>query len=81
MVTETVYIVQSFQPGRGARLKADPPSAHKTERAAQRVAERLAQSRTGVVVLANTGDPDTGDYDEEPKVLFRAGRIPPELDV
>ncbi len=81
MATETVYIVQSFQPGRGARLKADPPSAHKTERAAQRVAERLAQSKTGVVVLANTGDPDTGDYDEEPKVLFRAGRIPPELDV
>lgn len=81
MATETVYVVQSFQPGRGARLKADPPSAHKTERQAQRVADSLVPRKAGVVVLANTGDPDTGDYDEEPKVLFRSGRIPPELDV
>ncbi len=81
MALETVYIVQSFQPGRGARLKSDPPSSYKTERQAQRAADRLATTKAGVVVLANTGDPETGDYDDEPKVLFRSGRIPPELDV
>jgi hypothetical protein len=50
LAVETVYIVQSFQPGRGARPKSDPPSAYKTQRQAQRVADRLASTKVGVVL-------------------------------
>jgi hypothetical protein len=28
---------------------------------------------------ATSGDPDTGDYDEEPEILFRAGRLPEQF--
>jgi hypothetical protein len=59
MSVETVYIVQSFQPGRGARLKADTPTAFKTEQQARRTADRLATTKAGVIVLANRGDPET----------------------
>jgi len=75
-----VYIVQSFRAGRGARLLADPSVACKSELTARRTAERLAQSRVGVIAWSRTGDAELGDFDEEPVVLFRAGRIPPELD-
>jgi hypothetical protein len=77
---ETVYIVQSFRPGRGARLVADPSVACKSEQTARRTAERLAVSRVGVIAWSRTGDAELGDFDEDPIILFRAGRIPPELD-
>jgi hypothetical protein len=77
---ETVYIVQSFRAGRGARLVADPSVACKSELTARRTAERLALSRVGVIAWSRTGDAELGDFDEDPIILFRAGRIPPELD-
>jgi hypothetical protein len=77
---ETVYIVQSFRAGRGARLVSDPSVACKSELTARRTAERLAQTRVGVIAWSRTGDAELGDFDEDPVILFRAGRIPPELD-
>jgi hypothetical protein len=79
LAQETVYIVQSFRAGRGTRL-ADPSVACKSELAARRTAERLAQSRVGVIAWSRTGDAELGDFDEEPVVFFRAGRMPAELD-
>jgi len=43
-------------------------------------AERLAQSKIGVIAWSRTGDAELGDFDEEPVILFRAGRIPAELE-
>ncbi len=80
LAQETVYIVQSFRAGRGTRLLADPSVACKSELTARRTAERLAQSRVGVIAWSRTGDAELGDFDEEPVVFFRAGRIPAELD-
>jgi hypothetical protein len=77
---ETVYIVQSFRPGRGARLVADPSVACKSELGARRTAERLALTRAGVIAWSRTGDAELGDFDEDPIILFRSGRIPPELE-
>jgi hypothetical protein len=77
---ETVYIVQSFRAGRGTRLLADRSVACKSELAARRTAERLALTRIGVVAWSRTGDAELGDYDDEPVVLFRAGRVPAEFD-
>jgi hypothetical protein len=52
----------------------------RTETSALRTAERLASSKLGVVAFSSSGDPDTGDYDDEPKVFFRSGQIPSAFD-
>ena len=60
MAKETVYIVQSYIAGRGKSLKA----------------ERLGPLRVGVVAFAATADVEMGDYDENPVILFKMGRLP-----
>ena len=75
MVRETSYFVQAFNAGRGGNLKADAPIACKTATGALRTAERLALSKLGVVAFSSTGDPEMGDYDDEPTVIFRKGEL------
>jgi len=77
---ETIYFVQAFNAGRGGHLKADVPIACKTESGALRAAERLALSKLGVVAFSSTGDAETGDYDDEPKVIFRQGQYPSDFN-
>jgi len=45
-----------------------------------RCVPRLALSKLGVVAFSSTGDPEMGDYDDEPTVLFRNGRLPTAFD-
>jgi len=80
MARETSYFVQSFNAGRGGSLKADAPIACKTATGALRTAERLASSKLGVVAFSSTGDAETGDYDDEPAVIFRKGELPSGFD-
>ena len=80
MARQTSYFVQAFNTGRGGNLKADPPIACKTENGALRTSERLALSKIGVVVFSSTGDPEMGDYDDEPTVFFRQGELPSGFD-
>jgi hypothetical protein len=80
MTRETIYFVQSFNAGRGSNLKADAPIACKSEMAAIRTAERLALIKLGVVAFSSSGDPEMGDYDDEPTVIFRNGQFPPAFD-
>jgi hypothetical protein len=77
---ETSYFVQSFNAGRGGNLKPETPIACKSAASALRKAERLAPSKLGVVAFSATGDPEMGDYDDEPLVIFRNGRLPPAFD-
>ena len=79
MARETSYFVQAFNAGRGGNLKADAPIACKTATGALRTAERLALSKLGVVAFSSTGDPEMGDYDDEPTVIFRKGELPSAL--
>lgn len=37
-------------------------------------------SKAGVVAFSTSSDPETGDYDDQPTVFFRAGRVPAEFD-
>jgi hypothetical protein len=76
MARVTNYVVQPYIAGRGAGLKADTPTPCKSAEAARRMAEKMALSKLGVVAYATSGDAETGDYDEEPEILFRAGRLP-----
>jgi hypothetical protein len=76
MARETIYLVQSFSAGKGARLDADPPVRCKSPESARRTAENLAPAKAGVVAFSTSGDAELGDYDEEPTVIFKAGRLP-----
>jgi hypothetical protein len=80
MTRETIYFVQAFNAGRGGNLKADAPIACKTETSALRTAERLAPNKLGVVAFSSSGDPEMGDYDDEPTVIFRQGQFPSGFD-
>jgi hypothetical protein len=80
MASETVYFVQSFSAGKGGNLKADTPIACKSATGAVRTAERLAPGKLGVVAFSSTGDPEMGDYDDEPTVIFRNGQFPSAFD-
>ena len=76
MARETVYVVQTYIAGNGNRLKADAPIRCKSVEIARRKAERLAQTKIGVVAFSSSGDQELGDYDDEPTVIFKAGRLP-----
>ncbi len=77
---ETIYLVQAFTAGKGARLNAEPPIRCKSSETARRAAETLATTKAGVVAFATSGDPELGEYDEEPTVIFKAGRLPAPFD-
>jgi len=76
MARETSYFVQSFNAGKGGSLKADAPIAYKSATGAIGTAELLAFSKLGVIAFSSTGDPEMGDYDDEPTVIFRNGQLP-----
>lgn len=76
MARETLYIVQSYVRGRGKGLKAEQQVGCKTAEEARRKAERLGPLRVGVVAFSTAADPELGDYDENPVILFRSGELP-----
>jgi hypothetical protein len=80
MARETSYFVLAFSAGKGGHLKPDSPIACKSATGALRTAERLALSKLAVVAFSATGDPEMGDYDDEPTVFFRKGQLPSAFD-
>ena len=77
MTRETVHIVQAYVAGSGGRLRAETPVKCSSADAALRTAERLAQTKAGVVAFSSSGDQELGDYDDEPVIIFKAGELPP----
>ena len=80
MARQTLYIVQPFRSGNRGVLEPGQPTKCKTEEEAIRRATAMKDSKVGVVAYSASGDPATGDYDEKPTVLFKAGRVPPEFE-
>ena len=80
MARVTTYLVQAFIAGRGLALKAEKPIACKSADEARRKAERMAPDRLGVVAYSTSGDAEMGDYDDEPAVFFKAGRLPQQFE-
>ena len=80
MTREILYLVQAFKAGRGARLVAESPIPCASSEHARSRAETLAATRAGVVAFATSGDPDLGEYDEEPTIIFKFGRLPPPFE-
>ena len=81
MSRQTHFLVQAFEAEKGDQLKACAPIVCRTEEGAHRIAERLGLSKAGVVAFSTSGDVETGDYDDQPTVFFRAGRVPDEFDL
>ncbi len=80
MARETIFIVQAFMLDNRKRLKPEKGVPCKSADAARRMAERLSQTKTGVLALASTGDSELGDYDDEPLVIFKAGQLPEQYE-
>ena len=76
MARETIYLVQTFKAGKGIRLDADTPVKCRSLEAARRMAEALVPTKAGVVAFSSSGDAELGDYDDEPVIIFKAGRLP-----
>jgi len=76
MARETICFVQSFRAGKGVRLLDDSPVVCKSPDAARRAAQRLEASKAGVIAFSTSGDAELGDYDDEPVVIYKAGRLP-----
>lgn len=72
-----VYAVISFSRARGG-VAIDGAVPASGERAAMRIAERLAEERVGAIAFSRTGDPEIGEFDD-PVVLARFGTIPDDL--
>jgi len=80
MARETVFVVQSFSAGRGKALKADQAVPCKSADAARRMAERLSESKLGVVAFSTSGDAELGEFDDQPTMIFKAGQLPPAFE-
>lgn len=80
MARETTYLVQTFSAGKGRRISAGVPIPCRSAEAARKTAEKLAPTKVGVVAFAISGDRDSGDYDEEPTIIFKAGKLPPPFE-
>jgi hypothetical protein len=76
MARETIHLVQAYTEGKRARLITDTPIRCKSPERALITAERLATTKAGVVAFTTSGDPDLGEYDDEPAIIFKAGRLP-----
>lgn len=80
MSMQTQYVVQSYSKAPRGKLNADTPFIAKDVAHAKRTAERMAKEKPMVIAFANTGDAETGDY-EEPKLIYAHGdTLPPEID-
>lgn len=75
MSREMIYLVQAFTAGKGTRLAAEAPIRRESSDGARRTADRLALTKTGVVAFSASGDAEAGDYDEEPTIIFKSGRL------
>jgi hypothetical protein len=80
MTREATFLVQAFNNSTGGGLKPGPPVACKSADGARRTAERLSLSHIGVVAYSITSDSETGDYDAQPTIFYRAGQLPVEFD-
>jgi hypothetical protein len=80
MARETVYLVQTFTAGKGTRLTADTPVRCRSSEIARKRAEDLVPTRAGVVAFSTSGDAELGEYDDEPTIIFKAGRLPPSFE-
>jgi hypothetical protein len=40
----------------------------------------MAPTKLGIVAFSTSGDAELGDYEDQPVVLFKAGRLPDQFE-
>ena len=80
MTRETIYVVQAYIIGKGKRLRAEAAIPCKTAEIARRMALKLEAAKAGVVAFSTSADPELGDYDEDPVIIYKAGQLPAHLE-
>jgi hypothetical protein len=74
MARITLYVVQTFVETEDGLVAEEPFECPSAWEAAVR-AQALCMVKEGVVAWAKSGDPDTGEWDDDPEILFQAGRV------
>jgi len=69
------FVVQSFSRGNRGVLLPDLPVQATGEGHAKRMAERLSETKVGVLVFSRSGDPQTGEF-EDAVILATYGDLP-----
>jgi hypothetical protein len=77
MPSVLLFVVQSFEDQKG-KLMGNDPFEFRTRETALAWARHLAETKMGVIAWSKSGDPDTGVWDGEPEILFKAGQLPKE---
>jgi len=80
MPKQTTYLVQAFTAGCGLALNAERAIPCKSAEAAQRLAERMAPTKLGIVAFSTSANAELGEYDDEPIILFKMGRLPEQFE-
>ena len=75
---ETIFLVQPFTAEKGKLIPVAPIAA-KSEAEAKARVNRIRHRYAGVVAYSRIGDADLGEYDE-PVILAKFGKLPPEID-
>lgn len=73
MARITLHVVQTFSETE-AGLVAEEPHECRSATEAISKAELFAVGKAGVVAWSKSGDPDTGEWDVDPVILFQAGK-------
>lgn len=79
MAHQTIYMVQSFHLANHNRICADAPISCKSAQGAIRTAEKLALNKLGVMAFSTFGEADSGEYNDDSVVFFRAGQLPEQI--
>lgn len=69
----TIYAFQTFVETDDG-LVAEEPKECQSAGEARMKAQMLAPRKAGVVAWAKSGDPDSGEWDDDPVILFKAGK-------
>ncbi len=81
MGEQTLYLIQAFSESTRGRLLIDAPIRCISERAARAGAERLANTKAGVMALVMRGDMTKGLDNAHTEILYKSGRIPEEITI
>lgn len=74
---QTYYVVQSYSVSANRKVEPELPRLLQSLSEAMRLAERLSESKFGVVAFSRSGDALTGDW-EDASIIFQSGNFSAE---
>jgi hypothetical protein len=69
----TIYVVQTFVETNDG-LVAEEPLEYRSAAVARLLAEAYARKKASVLVWSRSRDPDSGEWNDGPGILFQAGK-------